>query len=76
MIATRNDLVTAKQLLDNLDQVTAALANLGTGATVTVAIVGRPNPVTVVVAVPDATAFLTTMQTKLTAALKAVGVTV
>jgi hypothetical protein len=31
MITNRNDLTTAKQLLDNLDQINAAIASIGTG---------------------------------------------
>ena len=76
MITTRNDLTAAKKLLDNLDQVTAAIANLGSGSTITVAITGRTNPFSVDIAVADAMTFLQAMQVNLTAALHNMGVTV
>lgn len=62
MITTRNDLTTAKQLLDNLDQINAALTTLGkTGVSFTLS----PVPgIAITFATVDLVTFLTSIRDK------------
>lgn len=74
MITTRNDIVTAKTLLDNLDLLTAAIASLKqqAGGTVMVSVVTPTFKFTFDVA--DLLTFLQAQQVKITDQLAAFGV--
>ncbi len=76
MIADRNDLTTAKQLLDNYDQTGAVIAALVPGAIPMIAIAGKTNPTFVAIPAADALTFLQTMQANLAIALKKLGVAI
>jgi hypothetical protein len=62
MITTRNDLITAKAQLDNLDQINAALTFLGkTSGSITVA----PTPgISIIFDVADLATYLTSVRDK------------
>jgi cystathionine beta-lyase/cystathionine gamma-synthase len=74
MITTRNDLSTAKQMMDNLDQINAALAALALNSgTVTISAIPQ---ISIKFAVADLVAFLTSVRDKIVLSLSsAYGVT-
>jgi hypothetical protein len=74
MIATRNDLTTAKQMMDNLDQINAALAALALNSgTVTISAVPQ---ISIKFVVADLVTFLTSVRDKIVLSLSsAYGVT-
>jgi cystathionine beta-lyase/cystathionine gamma-synthase len=74
MITTRNDLSTAKQMMDNLDQINAALAALALNSgTVTISAIPQ---ISIKFAVADLVAFLTSVRDKIVLSLSsAFGVT-
>lgn len=75
-IASRVDLLTAKALLDNLDQVNAAILSIGTMASaIVITLPQHPNVASLSVPGADAVAFLEQLETKLIAQLTAMGVT-
>jgi hypothetical protein len=67
MITTRNDLTTAKQMMDNLDQINAALAALALNSgTVTISAVPQ---ISIKFVVADLVAFLTSVRDKIVLSL-------